>query len=356
MRFLSPILQHVLYPGLAQVGYFHRRASSPLRVVTYHGVLPEAYRVTDPFLDNTLLGVTAFRSQLALLKKHYNVIAPDHFLAWLRKEKSLPDRAVLLTCDDGLLNNLTTMVPRLQEQGLQCLFFVTASSLEAPDMLWYVELYLLLRETPGTPRSMEWRGASIPSVPSDRTDRIACWLQLMKILSRFDAESRRAFLSDAAQAWGLTAGWKQKFFDDPLLRQRFQLMSASDLRQLVGQGMTIGAHTLSHPVLAEQSDNLARSEIADCRPLLEKCSGHPVWAIAYPFGDPASVGNREYHLAESAGYECGFLNVGGGVGKSFSAFALPRIHVTAEMSLPVYEAHVSGFHEALRARFLERKR
>ena len=36
---------------------------------------------------------------------------------------------MLLTCDDGLQNTLTDMLPVLQELGLSCLFFVTGASL-----------------------------------------------------------------------------------------------------------------------------------------------------------------------------------------------------------------------------------
>jgi peptidoglycan/xylan/chitin deacetylase (PgdA/CDA1 family) len=351
MRLLSPILQRVVYPAVAKVGYFHWRSSSPLRVITYHGVLPEGYRSADRFLDNTLVSLASFRSQLALLKRHYNVISPERFLGWLRKLEALPERAVLLTCDDGLLNNLTIIAPVLQEEGLQCLFFVTGGSAgNTPAMLWYVELYLMLIEARGTHQPFERRGVLIPGIPADQLERMACWLQLVKTLSRFDGVERLDFVGEAARRWDLDSEWKRKYLDDPLLRQRFQLLCTEEVRQLAEAGMTIGAHTISHPMLAEQSADLARAEIADCRTTLERCSGQPVWALAYAFGNPASVGNREYQLAESAGYECAFVNVGGPVGKTFSRFALPRIHVTGEMSLPVYEAHISGFHDCLQRR------
>ena len=56
-----------------------------------------------------------------------------------------------------------------------------------------------------------------------------------------------------------------RYLDDPLLRDRFQLLRLPELKQLADAGMTIGAHTLSHPVLAAQSLDLARAEIAECR-------------------------------------------------------------------------------------------
>jgi peptidoglycan/xylan/chitin deacetylase (PgdA/CDA1 family) len=352
MRLLSPILQKVVYPAFCKVGYFHSRVSAAVRVVTYHGVLPKGYQITDPFLDNTLLRIAAFRSQLKLLKKHYNVITPEQFLHWLRTQEELPPRSVLLTCDDGLLNNLTVMLPVLQEEGLQCLFFVTGASLEDTSvMLWYVELYLMLMESAENQLAIDWRGIQIPPIPVDPKEKRTFWLELMKILSRLDADERRALLDEAAVRWGLTPDWERRYLDDPLRRQRFQVLGPSHLRELAAAGMTIGAHTMSHPILCEQRTELSRREIMNCRERLGQCSGQTVWAIAYPFGDPASVGAREYGFAEAAGYECAFVNVGGAWEASASRFSFPRIHVTAEMSLPVYEAHVSGFHERLRRKF-----
>jgi peptidoglycan/xylan/chitin deacetylase (PgdA/CDA1 family) len=352
MRLLSTILQRVVYPALGSAGYFHSRASSGISVVTYHGVLPTGYRSVDPFLDNTLVSVASFRSQLGLLKTHYNVISPDRFLRWLRNQEELPTRAVLLTCDDGLLNNLTTMLPILQEENWKCLFFVTGGSLKnSPEMLWYVELYLMLMQARGGLPPIDWRGTPIPRILADPRERRAPWLQLLKTLSRHDEEERRAFLDEAPGFWGLDPAWKRRYLDDPVLRQRFQLLRSPELKQLADAGMTIGAHTLSHPTLVEQPVDLARTEIAHCRKAVETFLGKPVWAIAYPFGGPDSVGDREYRLAEAAGYECAFVNVGGTLGTAPDRFSLPRIHVTAEMSMPVYEAYISGFHDTLQRLF-----
>jgi peptidoglycan/xylan/chitin deacetylase (PgdA/CDA1 family) len=351
MRFLSPILQQLVYAALGKTRYFPSQASSPLRVVTYHGVLPEGYRSTDAFLDNTLISVSAFRAQLRLLKKSYNVISPEIFRDWLRREQQLPERALLLTCDDGLLNNLTVMLPILQEEGLQCLFFVTGGSLgHETEMLWYVTLYLMLMKARVCQR-FEWRGTQIPEIPDDDQQKRLCWLQVLKSLSRFDAKRRTEFLEEAAQLWKIDPAWKRRNLEDALLRQRFQLLNATQLKQVAEAGMTIGAHAMSHPTLTEQSYDLASAEIAHCRQPLQQRINRPVWAFAYPFGDAASVGSREYHLAEEAGYECAFLNIGGPVVAASPRFAFPRIHVTAEMSLAVYEAHVSGFHDSLQRRF-----
>jgi len=351
MRLLSSILHRVIYPVLGSVGYFHARAVAPVTVITYHGVLPAGYRSDDAFLDNTLVSEASFRSQLRLLKKHYNVISPERFLRWLGKIEELPERAVLLTCDDGLLNHLTTMVPMLQEEELQCLFFVTGSSAgDKLEMLWYVELYLLLMQAKVQDQAVRVREITVPKIPADPGQRRSLWLTLLRSLSQVDAATRSVFLREAATRFGLLPSWKMRYLDDPLLRERFQLLRLPELKQLRDAGMTVGAHTLSHPVLAEQVADLARVEIEECGKRLGESLGQPVWALAYPFGDPGSAGEREFKLAADAGYQCGFVNVGGVLDRESARFALPRVHVTAEMSLAVYEAYVSGVHNALRTR------
>src|SRR5258708_28615887 len=109
---------------------------------------------------------------------------------------------------------------------------------------------------------------------------------------------------------------------------------------------------MSHPVLSLLSPEVAWNEISQSRCQLEEVLGIPVWALAYPFGDATCVTPREREMAEQAGFKCAFLNGGGGFGAEMSRFALPRVHVTSEMNLAEFEAHISGFYRELRQRFL----
>ena len=128
MRFVSPLLKRVVYPSLARTGYLRRCANSGnLCVVTYHGVLPAGYEVADANQDGGLVSAENFRRQLRLLKSLYRVISPEEILDWIVEGRELPARSLLITCDDGLLNTLTEMVPILRSEELSCLFFVLGS-------------------------------------------------------------------------------------------------------------------------------------------------------------------------------------------------------------------------------------
>src|SRR5437867_4445107 len=144
MRLISPLLRHVVYPGLSRSGYLRRLASPAPAVLTYHGVVPSG-DLPHPVLHDHLVTEDAFVSQLQLISSKYNPISPEQFLAWMEGKLELPSRSVLLTCDDGLLNTLTNMLPILHRFGLKCLFFVTADSTHrVSSMLWFEELYVWL--------------------------------------------------------------------------------------------------------------------------------------------------------------------------------------------------------------------
>jgi peptidoglycan/xylan/chitin deacetylase (PgdA/CDA1 family) len=348
MRLVSPVLKRVVYPLLSSAGYFRRRArNGELCVITYHGVRPAGYASIDAALDGSLVAAQALREQLRLLKANYTVISPETFLDWLQGGTPLPERAVLLTCDDGLQNTLTDMLPVLQEQGVSCLFFVTgASAAVTPGMLWYEELHLMLREVPPGPVVIR-DGDSAWSCASG-ANRQAFWWNLVRELSKRDAPARAAFLQNVRQTFGLGEDWIDRYRQDAAKFRRFFLLGVKDVQHLQAQAMSIGAHTLSHPMLSQVSENSARSEIVGSRTLLESVLAREVRAFAYPFGNAESVTERDLALAESAGFTCAFLNVGGGFGAELPRFAMPRVHVTADMALGEFEAHVSGFYRNLR--------
>ena len=344
MRIVSPFLKRVLYPSLSKAGAFRRMAASGLAVVTYHGVRPQGYQLIDPAFDGSLVSAETLRWQLCLLKAHYNVIAPEDALAWCEGRRELPLRAVLLTCDDGLLNNLTDMLPVLQQEELRCLFFVTGSSTgEVRTMLWYEELFLIFLRAPAGHFEISLDEVAIRGELCARAQRRALWWGTVKRLSQVDAETRESFLRAARIQFGFAS--RQGLDENDVLScRRFGLMTRVELRELAFAGMTIGAHTLSHPMLSQAPLELARTEIAESGARLEAVLEQRVWAFAYPFGDPGSVTPQVLAMAKDAGYEAAFLNSGGGLGVDLPRHAMPRMHVTSETGLAEFEAHVSGFY------------
>jgi peptidoglycan/xylan/chitin deacetylase (PgdA/CDA1 family) len=347
MRIVSPLLKHVVYPTLARSDLLKHAADRGVAVITYHGVLPQAYESVDPTLDDNLISAETLRRQLRLLKARYQIIAPEDFLSWCSNGLELPPRAMLLTCDDGLRNNLTDMLPILQEEGVRSLFFVTAASAaDEPATLWYEDLLSILLAARAGSFKISREGIELCGELRGAGQRRAVWWSAVKRLSQIGAETRRLFVSDARSQLGAGKSTKLAGEDSPCQR-RFQLLRRAELMQLAAVGMTIGAHTSTHPMLSQCLPEVARAEIAESRSRLQSLLGRPVWAFAYPFGNAESITPQIVGMAKQAGYEAAFLNFGGGLGTDMRRFAIPRVHVTAAMSLGEFEAHVAGFHALL---------
>ena len=347
MRLVSPLLKHAVYPALHQIGWLdHTMPPGGYAVVNYHGVVPSDHAVAEVFLDGNLVQRETFRLQLQFLKAHYDVISPDDFRAWIEQGKQLPSRAVLVTCDDGLLNTLTDMLPVLRSEGIPCLFLVTgASCSDKPGMLWYEELYNLMRAKPldGPDLQLPYGEGTEPSGSFQ-----AQWWSTVRRASRLEARARAEWMALVRSHCDGTQVLHSELPAALRSEKRWRLVNVAELRALAEAGMTIGAHTLSHPVLSLCSEEEAHHEILESKNDIERALGRPVWAFAYPFGNSSTMGGREVAFAREAGFSCAFLNVEHWRAGPADPFALPRIHVSGDTTLPEFAAHMSGLHARLR--------
>lgn len=243
------------------------------------------------------------------------------------------------------------MLSILQQEGLACLFFVTTRSLtEEPSMLWYEELYFTLLDVPEGAFEGTFCGVRVKAhLNSSVPQRISYWYGMVETLSKCAAQARLGFAGAVRAEFRFPGNWSLQHFKRGA--SRFRLLTLSEIKCLLAAGMEIGSHTISHPKLSQLPAELSWREIADSRSELERALGVPVWSIAYPFGGTDAVSAREMQMAEQAGYDCAFINFGGGVRRDTPRFGIPRIHISLDTTVPEFEAHLSGLHEGLRHRF-----
>ena len=349
MKIVSSVLRHIVYPGLSRSRYLRHWLRNGPAVITYHGVLPRGYKAGPAEIDGHLIAAKAFVRQIRFLKATYNVVSPEHFLLWCNGELTLPSRSVLITCDDGLVNNLTDMLPIVQEFGVEILLFVSGASLsDCGSISWYEQPYLWFRKA-GNRFSFQapWREAySARSME----EMLRVCQALTRKLSAFDATSRSLILKDMRTQLGIFENWDSEYSENEVTRRRFFMLNRAELLKMADAGVTIGAHSLSHPMLSQMPNTLASDEISGSREQLQAVLGREVWALAFPFGGHDAVSVREPELAKQAGFKCAFMNVDSNIREG--NFSLPRMHISSGMNLAEFEAQVSGFHNSMRERYL----
>ena len=88
---------------------------------------------------------------------------------------------------------------------------------------------------------------------------------------------------------------------------------------------TIGAHTLTHPML--RNSEKMKEELTESKRLLEEMLGHSVVFMAYPYGRRSSVSRKVMREARNAGYKCAFGTIQSPISdkSSRNLFYIPRI-------------------------------
>lgn len=106
---------------------------------------------------------------------------------------------------------------------------------------------------------------------------------------------------------------------------RGRAMTEEELISLAKSPMIeIGAHTMSHPRLAELAIDKQRYEIEESKKTLENILARPVIYFSYPFGGGGDFNAETMKIAEQAGFKAACATTRGTVQKNSPLFALPR--------------------------------
>jgi len=137
-----------------------------------------------------------------------------------------------------------------------------------------------------------------------------------------------AYLSIFTEAWPRlkAAGIPLTIFvaTDPVDRGFADYMSWDQIRQLVKEGVTVGAHTASHLHMADASAQTNAGEIARSNARFKAELGFVPELFAYPYGQTSLAVTKQ---VEDAGYAFAFGQHSGAIGPASDFFYLPRFSV-----------------------------
>ncbi len=224
------------------------------------------------------------------VKQWFNVLPLDEAVRRL-EAGTLPSRALSITFDDGYEDNESVARPILQKHGLTATFFVATGFLDGGRM-WNDTIIESVRLTRLQALDLSaWTQADFGhhdlSTPGLRRTAIDVIIGQAKYLEPAERLRFTRFLAEAAQV---------DVPDDLMMR-------SDQVRSLRRAGMQVGAHTVSHPILAKLGDQEARHEMSHSKQHLEALLGEPVTLFAYPNGRP---GDDYLPVNVAQARDCGF--------------------------------------------------
>jgi peptidoglycan/xylan/chitin deacetylase (PgdA/CDA1 family) len=274
-------------------------------VLIFHRVLQEA----DPLFPDEV-DIQRFDKVCTWLKAWFDVMPLDVAVTRLR-EGDLPARAAAITFDDGYLDNCQNAMPVLQRHGLTATFFI-ATDFRHGGCMWNDAVIEAIRNTALS--RLDLRGlADLGKISVDgvaaRREALRIVLPRIKYLQPADREVLVSALCSRAEV------------NPPV----GLMMRPDHWRQLRQGGMSIGAHTCSHPILARIDHITARHEIFESRRVLESELDEPVTLFAYPNGKPVQdYGPEHVELVRDAGFTAAVNTAWGPAGRESDPFQIPR--------------------------------
>jgi peptidoglycan/xylan/chitin deacetylase (PgdA/CDA1 family) len=253
-------------------------------------------------------------------------------LAWAIKAGKVPNRAVVVTFDDGYASNWTCAYPLLKEAGIPATVFVVAGEVGSRQGFWWDELESVLLLTKDLPEyleiSIDQQEYSWPvALPAELE---AAYGDLRRLLGQLQIEKRRCVVREL-RAWANLP--PSSFVHD-------RPMDRAELEQLVGNGLvTLGAHTMTHCRLANLSTTEQWVEILDSKQRLEATIGQPVLAFAYPYGQATDFGDDTVRAVKAAGFEVACTGIPGLLKGRDDLFQLHRCEI-GNWNLKAFERHV----------------
>lgn len=262
-------LKTILYRSGLAVRLGRRASRRALTILMFHRVLPRSDRRSASADPDYTMDLPVFEALLDFLAKTYRPVSLAQVEEAFAGGAPLPLDAALVTFDDGWEDTARYAAPALKARGIPAVVFVTSGAMTCEYTLWRDVAAILARAG--------HLASPAPALP------LEAWLEGLA------ADRRQEVLAGALD--------RAKEVVGPLM------MGKAQLRAIIAQGMSIGAHGVSHTPLT--SSDRPSEELRDSKSALEAAGGGGVSSFAFPHGryNPAIL-----QQTLSAGYRLVFTS------------------------------------------------
>jgi peptidoglycan/xylan/chitin deacetylase (PgdA/CDA1 family) len=271
--------------------------------------------------------------QLRYLTRNYEVISLQTLVECFEQGKSVPDRSVVLTFDDGFRDNIEVGLPLLHRAGVRATFFVVTGSLSDGSLPWSQRLGYVLQRT----QEDELLHAVVGPAPmrtSDPKSRHRTYIAVKSAVAALPRLQRDRIIGEVACQLGV---------EPPVDR----MMSWEHAREALAAGHEIGAHTFSHALLGLVADDEAEWEMQRSLDDVRSQLGVDAPHFCFPAG---SISARTSSRIRTLGFRSSFLP---GQSHRLNQVGVGDQYQLARVGLPnagavVLEAELDGPFQSLR--------
>lgn len=253
------------------------------------------------------LDQSLFRQQIEFMKGNFNFVSMEQVIDAVEGKFSLPDKALLLTFDDGYIDNYTVAFPILEEYGVQGSFFIPGKTFTTHQLLDVNKIHYILASADIKTlvgdlkeRMDYYRGQEYDYPPTDDL-----W-NAYAIDNRFDGKDvifvKRILQTVLPEK--LRNQISSDLFERYVCISEEQLayelyMTEEQIRTMKRHGMFIGCHGYDHYWLGNLSQEQMKQDISMALDVIDEFIDRRHWVMNYPYGN-YSQGVLDYVRSQGA--------------------------------------------------------
>lgn len=332
---ITSVLKRVLF----HCGFFHLlRVFFPnkrVALLRYHAVIaPEKNFYTS-------LGISVseeeFERHVRYFAKRYRILSLDQVIDAFIARKPLPRNAVVFTFDDGYADNFIA-ARILKKYGGSGTFYLTTNCIDRKEALWLVEVNYLIHRTRKSSMRLEALGKTQELSLSDSAAKQAAARTVIKIIKSNNRAVRETVRRQLREQ--LAEPEAHALMSDIML-------TWEQVRQMLADGMVIGAHTLSHLNLPNADPADALQEIAGSRKVLEERLGIPIRHFSVPNSGPYAYYNAAVkQMVQRSGFVSSVVSAPGFAEAASDMLELRRVRTVPELHEVIATLELGKFHAA----------
>jgi peptidoglycan/xylan/chitin deacetylase (PgdA/CDA1 family) len=279
------------------------------------------HRIANIPFDPNLINVTPehFSEHLEYLRKHYRLMSLTDLSKTLSNNK-VPDKTVVITLDDGYLDNFRNAKPLLEHYEAPATIFVSSGYLGKNKEFWWDELERIIFLSKEPPKQFEldisgklYKWELHKNNNKDLAPKV--YMEIQLLLRNLDEEKIKKTINDLALILKSNID----------ARDDYRAINFDELKIFASNGLIrVGSHAVTHPALTKLSTEMQKQELTQSKSLLEDILCRPIDTFSYPYG---YWNEHTVSLVREAGYKTACSTVRFPVLKKSNPYCLPRFGV-----------------------------
>lgn len=277
---------HLMIYVISRIRKGHRAS-----ILFYHRFSEHSVDVCElPYLN-----IQEFKKQMRHIKKWYSIITMDDLIDRLAMGKEFSTPSIVITIDDGYLNNYREAYPILKEFNLPAMIYLSTGFIGTENSTWVDDLMDVIKIS-------KKKTISVPDLFNGEVLDISTRERKMEV---FEKIFNNMLNLKHEKKLALMEKFRKLLCVEESLRDAAErrMLNWNEVIEMNQNNIHFGAHTISHPTLSKMELLEAKREIRESKEEIENRLYCKVWHFAIPNGKEGDFNEELKRYCEEIGFK-----------------------------------------------------